>query len=200
VSSDHPNEAGVAGRLVALLCSAGAAVDGPEHDGAPLATSLAFATLDCAEVLIARGARTDHPVYAAAAGRTDWLRAWLDGKAETATRSVGYLPLSSDRAVAAEQALLFASMCGQTAVVRLLLDAGVNVNAHPPGSHWTGTPLHTAAIQGQVIVVEELLRRGADPTVKDGRHGATPAVWLRHARSSRRALARTVATLLERQV
>src|SRR3954451_926989 len=30
VSSDHPNEAGVAGRLVALLCSAGAAVDGPQ--------------------------------------------------------------------------------------------------------------------------------------------------------------------------
>jgi hypothetical protein len=36
VSSDHPTEAGVAGRLVELLCSAGAAVDGPDDNDSPL--------------------------------------------------------------------------------------------------------------------------------------------------------------------
>jgi hypothetical protein len=71
VSSDHPTEAGVAGRLVELLCSAGAAVDGHDDDGSSLATALYFATLDCVSALIERGARTDNVVFAAAAGRRD---------------------------------------------------------------------------------------------------------------------------------
>jgi len=87
-------------------------------------------------------------------------------------------------------------MCGQTDVVRLLLDRGVNVNANPPGSHWTATPLHTAAIQGQTVVVDLLLRRGADPTLRDSRYQAPPIGWLSHARAPRRALAREIAALL----
>jgi hypothetical protein len=55
VSSDYATEAGVAGRLVELLCSAGAAVDGSQGDGSPLAAALYFATLDCVCALIARG-------------------------------------------------------------------------------------------------------------------------------------------------
>ena len=198
VTSDHPNDAGVAGRLVALLCSAGAAIDGPQGDGSPLAAALAFATLDCVEVLIARGARTDNPAFAAAAGRTDWLRGWLDGDATIATQPApNLLPLSSDRAVAAEQALVFACMCGQTETVRLLLHAGVEVNAQPPGSHWTATPLHTAAIQGQAVVAKLLLQRGADPTLRDVRHQSTAIEWTRHARGPRRSLARAVSILLD---
>src|SRR5437016_26889 len=80
---------------------------------------------------------------------------------------------------------------------RLLLDRGVNVNANPPGSHWTATPLHTAAIQGQTVVVDLLLRHGADPELKDARHQSTPAGWSQHARRPRRALAREVAALLD---
>jgi len=198
VSSDHPTEAGVAGRLVELLCSAGAAVDGPVDDGSPLGTALYFATLDCAAALIARGARQDNPVFAAAAGNAAWVQSWLDGDESITVRAAPeFFPLSPDRAVAAEQALVFASMCGQTNVVRLLLDRGVNVNANPPGSHWTATPLHTAAIQGQTVVVELLLRRGADPKLADTRHQSMPIDWLRHARGPRRALVREVAALLD---
>jgi ankyrin repeat protein len=197
VSSDHPTEAGVAGRLVDLLCSAGAAIDGTDGYGSPLATALYFGTLDCVWSLIARGARTDNVAFAAAAGRTDWVQSWLDDSANIIARSApASFPLSSDRAVAAEQALVFASMCGQTEVVRLLLDRGVKVNANPPGSHWTATPLHTAAIQGQTVVVDLLLRRGADRTLKDSRYQSTAAGWLAHARGPRRALAREVAVLL----
>ena len=87
VSSDHPTEAGVAGRLVELLCSAGAAVDGPDDDGSPLETALYFATLDCASALIERGARTDNVAFAAAAGRTDWVQSWLDGNGSITARS-----------------------------------------------------------------------------------------------------------------
>jgi len=199
VSSDHPTEAGVAGRLVDLLCSAGAVVDGVRGDGSPLATALCFATLDCVAALIARGARTDNPIFAAAAGRIDWLQSWFDGGAGTPTSPVpAFLPLATDRVVAAEQALVFACMCGQTEVVRRLLDRGVNVNASPPGSHWTATPLHTGAIQGQTTVVQLLLQRGADPTLRDSRHGGTARDWVAHARGARRALARVVAGLLDR--
>jgi hypothetical protein len=199
-SSDHPQEAGTGGRLVALLCSAGAAVDGPAGDGSPLATALTFGTLDCAEVLLSRGARTDNPIFAAAAGRMTWLCAWLEGlKDEAPAPPVpSFLPLASDRRVAAEQALVFAAMCGQTKVVQFLLDRGVDIHASPPGSHWTATPLHTAAGQGQTVVVDLLLRRGADWSRKDERHQSTPAVWTEHARPPRRALARVVAQMLER--
>lgn len=170
VSSDHPTEAGVA--------------------GSPLATALCSGTLDCVDVLIARGARTDNPVFAAAAGRADCLQSWFDDNGSIA----GYpLPanfaLSFDRAVAAEQVLVFASMCGQ--IVRLLLDREVNVNAHlPGGSHWTATPLDTAAIQGQAAVVQLLLQRGTDPTSRDSRHQSTPIDGSSHAGGPRRALAR----------
>jgi hypothetical protein len=199
VSSDHPQEAGTSGRLVALLCSAGAAVDGPAGDGSPLATALTFGTVDCAEVLIARGARTDNPIFAAAAGRIAWLRAWLDGlEVATGPPVPTFLPLASDRRIAAEQALVFAAMCGQTEVVRFLLDRGVDIHSSPPGSHWTATALHTAAGQGQTVVVDLLLRRGADWSRKDERHRSTPAVWTEHARPPRRALARVVAQMLER--
>jgi len=199
VSSDHPQEAGTGGRLVALLCSAGAAVDGLAGDGSPLATALAFGTLDCADALIARGARTDNPIFAAAAGRIAWLRAWLDGLEVNSGPPVPtFLPLASDRRVAAEQALVFAAMCGQTEVVRFLLDRGVDINSSPPGSHWTATPLHAAAGQGQTVVVDLLLRCGADWSRKDERHRSTPAAWTKHARPPRRALARVVVQMLER--
>jgi ankyrin repeat protein len=175
VSSDHPTEAAVAGRLVDVLCSAGAKVDGVRGDGSPLATALCFATLDCVEALIARGARTDNPIFAASAGRVDWLRSWLDGRESEPVPPVPlFLPLAADRAIAAEQALVFASMCGQTEIVRLLLDRKVGVDASPPGSHWTATALHSAAIQGQAAVVQLLLQRGADPSLSDSRYGATP--------------------------
>ncbi len=131
VSSDHPTEAGVAGRLVELLCSAGAAVDGPDDDGSPLGTALCFGTLDCVCALIAWGARTDNAAFAAAAGRTDWLQAWLMARApQRRDLPRRFFPLPVP-AVAAEQALVFACMCGQIKVVRLLLDRGRECQCEP---------------------------------------------------------------------
>jgi hypothetical protein len=199
VSSDHPTEAGVAGRLVELLCSAGAAAEGPAGDGSPLATALFFGTVECVSALIARGARTDNVVFAAAAGRAAWVGSWLSASQRAVRDPVPeFFPLSSERAEAAEQALVFASMCGQTEVVQVLLARGVNVNANPPGSHWTATPLHTAAGQGQTVVIELLLRHGADLTLKDARYGGTPADWAQHARGPRKALARAAVALMDR--
>ena len=78
---------------------------------------------------------------------------------------------------------MFASLCGRVEVVRLLLDRGTRIDATPPGSHWTATALHAAAGQGHVAVVELLLARGADASIRDARYQSTPLGWARHAGS-----------------
>ena len=181
VSSDHPAVAGVSARLVDVLCASGAAVDGPDDDGSALATALLFGHPECVRVLVERGARTDNVVFAAAAGRLEWVRAYLDGDPGLVERPAAAFPLASDRREAAEQALVFASMCGQVDVVRLLLDRGVRVDACPPGSHRTATALHTAAYQGSQSIVQLLLERGADSAARDARYQATALEWVEHA-------------------
>jgi len=142
-------------------------------------------------------ARTMQP-FATAAGRTDWLQAWLDGKSTTAARSApAFFRLSPVPAVAADQALVFAGMCGQIKAARLQLGRGVSANRNPPGSHWTATAVRTAAVQGQASVVALLLQRAADPTLRDFRYQSTPIGWLQGARCPRQRLTREVAALLE---
>jgi hypothetical protein len=197
VSSDHSYRARVIDSLVRVLCAHGAAIEGPLGDGSPLATALAVGILDGVQAVLGRGARTDNPIFAAAAGDSAWLSAWLDGTIETAARPLSaHLPLSTDRATAAEQALVFAAMCGQVDVIGLLLDRSVDVNACPAGSGWTATALHAAAIQGQREVVTLLLARGADPTITDRRFGLTPLEWTKSARLPRRPQARALAGIL----
>jgi hypothetical protein len=198
VSSDHPCEAGVTRKLVTVLCASGAAVEGPANDGSPLATALCFGILDGVQALLACGASADNPIFAAAAGDGAWMQAWRDGQTPQRRQAPGFLPLSGNRATVAEQALVFASMCGQVEVIRLLAEQAVNVNACPPGSHWTATPLHTAAIQGHCDAVRALLQLGADVGIKDPRHHGTALDWTRHARGPRRAAAEDVARMLIR--
>jgi ankyrin repeat protein len=180
VSSDHPARAGVSARLVRVLCDAGAAVDGLGGDRLPLSTALLFGRVECVDALIACGARADNPVFAAASGELAWIRRWLDGDPSLATRRCQTFPLDDDPGILAEQALVFASMCGRLDIVRLLLDHGTNIDATPPGSHWTATALHTAAGQGHRAVVELLVERGADQSIKDVRYQSTPLGWATH--------------------
>jgi ankyrin repeat protein len=197
VSSDHPNQVGVASRLIAVLCSRGACVDGVERDGSPLATALYFANVDSVDALLVAGARTQNVIFAAAAGNTDWVHGWLDGNRQDDRRSVpASFPLSSDRRIAGEQALVFASMCGRIDLVRLLVACGVDVNSSPPGSFRTGAALHTAAIQGQVGVVRFLLEHGADPRIKDARYQGTALDWTKHVPRRRSVMAQEIAALL----
>lgn len=182
VSSTHPANAGVSARLVHVLCDAGAAVDGVGGDRLPMSAALLFGRIECVDALIARGASTDNIVFAAAGGQLDWVARWLDRDPALAEHPCPRFPLDDDRAVLAEQALVFASLSGRADVVRLLLDRGTNIDATPPGSHWTATALHAAAGQGQRAVVELLLERGADPSIKDVRYQSTALGWATHLR------------------
>jgi ankyrin repeat protein len=182
VSSTHPANAGVSAKLVHVLCDAGAAVDGLHGDRLPLSAALLFGRIECVDALIARGASTDNVVFAASGGQLAWVQRWLDRDPTLAEHPCPSFPLDEDRGVLAEQALVFASLCGRTDVVRLLLDRGTNIDATPPGSHWTATALHAAAGQGHRAVVELLLERGADGSIKDVRFQSTALGWATHLR------------------
>lgn len=78
VSSCVPAAAGVQAPLVTVLCRGGAAVDGPEDDGAPLHTAITFGYTQAAEELVRCGARVDNLVFHAALGDLAAVRGYFD--------------------------------------------------------------------------------------------------------------------------
>jgi ankyrin repeat protein len=69
-----------------------------------------------------------------------------------------------------------AAVRGETAVGRLLIDRGADVNATAGDNI---TPLHLAACGGHREMVELLLAASADPNVRAISHDATPGEWAR---------------------
>ncbi len=168
VSSGHPAGADVQPELVRLLCKAGASADGIANNRSPLGTALAFGYPAAARALVECGAKIDNIVYAAAVGNLEQVKSYFEStgrlKKDVAKCDFDWFGVSENPQTAAEQALVFASLCGEVKVVALLLDNGVDINAELPGSHMTATPLHTVAASGQESVTRLLTERGADPT------------------------------------
>lgn len=104
-----------------------------------------------------------------------------------------------DPAVLRDPTVLMAAVDGgRHALVDWLLELGVD-----PGQRTlTGsnqTPLHTAAWNGDLRMVELLLAAGADPTARDQEHQATPGEWATTAIDvTGRGSCRTVAAHLAR--
>jgi ankyrin repeat protein len=71
-------------------------------------------------------------------------------------------------------ALADAARKGDAAVVKKLLDEGVDVNTK---YRYGATALSYACDRGHLDVVKLLLDRGADVNVKDSFYGATPLIW-----------------------
>ena len=76
-----------------------------------------------------------------------------------------------------------ASENGHVEVVKILIQAGGNVNTQRSSDGWT--PLHWASSRGHVEVITALLAAGADKTVKD-RGGNTPHDVARRSKLSNR--------------
>ncbi|WP_436494474.1 ankyrin repeat domain-containing protein [Actinokineospora sp. HUAS TT18] len=73
-------------------------------------------------------------------------------------------------------AVVDAAELGKAVSVRLLVDAGFDVNASV-----RETALHQAAFAGDLPLVRLLLDLGADPTRRDTGFGATPQGWAEHS-------------------
>ena len=71
-----------------------------------------------------------------------------------------------------------AAALGRPQAVLRCLAAGFPVDARTPEGI---TALHEAAVRGDGASAEALLSRGADPTLADPVHRASPAGWAAHA-------------------
>ena len=65
--------------------------------------------------------------------------------------------------------------------VALLIELGFDVNATNRLERYReSAPLHEAAAQGNLAVIELLLEAGADANVRDASYDSTPAGWAEH--------------------
>src|SRR5690606_27397182 len=85
--------------------------------------------------------------------------------------------------------LLWAAANGRVEAARWLLEHGADVNQRASfggASHGEGaTALHLAAQHDHVEVIDALLARGADPTIRDALYDSTPVGWAEHGSATR---------------
>ncbi len=167
VSSSWPAAAGLQVALAETLLDYGAAVEGTGKGpwASPLMTALVFGFVETGRALVRRGASVS--TLAAAAG--------LGLVSEVEER----LPSSSaeDR----HRALALAAQLGEAEVVRVLVEAGEDLNRfNPEGFHAHGTPMHHAAARGHQDVVRLLVEAGARRDIRDKLWRATPLGWAEH--------------------
>ena len=173
VSSTHPAEVGLHPALVEVLLDFGAAIEGLDHDGAPLMTALAFGYAAPAETLVRRGATVPNVVAAAALGRSDLVRSMVldrdtlaPGVRQFETR---WLRTPREPKPHLEMALGWACRFGHQGTATILLDLGVDPAT---GDVDAMTPLHWAAANGQLDLIDRLIARAA-PLEARNRWGGT---------------------------
>ncbi len=149
-------ECGVQIPLIETLVARGA------EPSKALYAALAEREAEAVEALLRLGARPDL-ITAAGLGRTDpMLEALTDGAAPEDCRRAMYL----------------AAIWGRVPAVDTLLYHGYDVNTETIPC---GTALHWAVWYDHRPLVERLLDQGADLSLEDSRHHATPIGWAEHA-------------------
>ena len=131
------------------LLEGGAAVDGPDGSGMPMAYALTFGFTEIAELLASFGARLDLR-FAAGLGKLDLVKSFVnpDGSlkpdaGQLADPYENRFRCERTRANVLCQALLFAGVHARLDVVEYLLDLGADVNQEVPGiNRLGGTVLH----------------------------------------------------------
>ena len=158
VSSVHPHKAGLQAKLAVLLLDGGA-----DGTGA-LLTALVHGYDDTARALLQR-LRIDSLPVAAGFG----LFREFDARLAAASPQERH------------QALVLAAMYGHIHVLERLAAAGEAFDRfNPLGFHGHATPLHVAVWKGREAAVRWLAAHGAQVSVADTVHGATPLDWARH--------------------
>lgn len=205
-------------RVAELLLEHGAQIDG-SGSWSPIEEALYWNSRNTLALLLERGARVRNLRTAAGLGRTDLLAAFFDRngalKPEAGTIEWPFGTLDAiersnhddavnrelatrirawpqDRQGIIDNAFVYACMHGHIDAAELLLEKGAAIDAIPDGFDFAGTGLHYAAYNGHRAMVEYLLQRSADPTIKDAKIGVVAAEWAEHAGRSE------IAELLQR--
>jgi ankyrin repeat protein len=167
---------------VRLLLDHGVDPNGKSHyraedDRSPYELAEVAGNRESAELLLAAGAepRKLDPLerFVAACMRAD--------QAEVeATRTDELVRLAEQR----HAPLARAAALGHRDAVHLMLDVGFDINAPGCGgvtaADHGGTALHEAALADDQELVEALLTRGADPSIRDPKWNATAAGWAQY--------------------
>ena len=186
---------------VAALLDSGAAIDGVDGDGVPMAYAMHFGYVEVAELLGRRGAKCDLR-FAAGLGELDVVKSWFDADGSLKPgagaladpygeelKQRGQLPFRCERRRSniLSQALYFACLHHRFEVADFLLTQGADINAIVPGLDMKATVLHRVATahgrftRSQIeTAIRFLLDRGADPAIRDEVYHSTPIGWACH--------------------
>lgn len=175
-TSIHPARAKVQIELMELLLKEGANVDGSDGiagEWQPLMAALHNHSPAAALWLADHGARVDNIISAAALGRLDLVKSYLndDGSlnpAVAAVRGWGIPKDTNDPGDQLAQAFIFACMYGQRSVAEFLLRKGVDAAVTDSAGQ---TALHWAAGTGRMDIIKLLVERGAPLEAKNGYGG-----------------------------
>jgi ankyrin repeat protein len=126
VSSSHPAEAGVQATLVDVLAAAGADLD--RDGGSPLWTAIVWGYTAAVDRLVAKGARIDNLVFAAAANDLDRVRELLASSSPV----LRFGSIELDPTHALEYATIYAAGLGRRDAVALLLQQGPDLTFREP--------------------------------------------------------------------
>ena len=190
-------------RAAEALLDCGAAVDGVDGDGTPLAYAVHFGYREMAGLLAQRGAKLDLR-FAAGLGVLDEVKRWFnaDGSLQPGAGAL-VDPYAYERKVRNEspfhcertrenilsQALCFACLNGRLDVADFLLSQGAQINAIVPGLDSRATILHLAVSANggprhmpwsMGPVVRFLVEHGADVTICDEHYRSTALGWALH--------------------
>jgi ankyrin repeat protein len=189
---------------VAALLDSGAAIDGVDGDGVPMAYAMHFGFVEVAELLGRRGANRDLR-FAAGLGELDVVKSWFDADGslkpgagaladpygqELKQRGQSPFRCERTRPNILSQALCFACVQNRLEVADFLLTQGADINAIVPGLDMKATVLHRVATANGRFACSEietfrfLLDRGADPAIRDEVYHSTPIGWAWHFRQS----------------
>jgi ketosteroid isomerase-like protein len=126
--------------------------------------------LDIVSLLVDAGATWDHDAV------DELIATAMSGERPAVETLLATDPGARERAIERHpDQLVRAAEQDSYDAVAVLIELGFDVNARS-----RTTPLHEAAMRGNIAVIQLLLEHGADPNIHDTGYDATPAGWAEH--------------------
>lgn len=176
-------------RAVTRLLDLEAKIDGNGR-WSPLEEALYFGHEPVVSLLLGRGAKIGNLRIAAGVGDLEKVARCFDETGELTAEAgeiawpfdQNSIPVETrrDRQHRLGNALVYASAWGRIETANYLWNQGTQLNMIPAGFDYAGTPLHYAALQGRREMVEWLLSRGADPSLRDAKIDKLAEDWADH--------------------